>query len=84
MVFASVRFACKFFFTLFFSGCVGDVFFDSDMDDLCSLSLLLPCAQCNAYTRLKVGITDGFVRVSCGIEDTEDLLATLKKGLDDL
>ncbi|CAM9459261.1 unnamed protein product, partial [Sphacelaria rigidula] len=34
--------------------------------------------------RLKVGITDGFVRVSCGIEDTEDLLATLKKGLDDL
>lgn len=34
--------------------------------------------------RLKVGITDGFVRVSCGVEDTEDLLAALKKGLDDL
>ncbi|CAM9784414.1 unnamed protein product [Discosporangium mesarthrocarpum] len=34
--------------------------------------------------RLKVGITDGFVRVSCGVEDTEDLLRALKKGLDDL
>lgn len=34
--------------------------------------------------RLKVGITDGFVRVSCGIEDTEDLVAALQKGLDDL
>ncbi|CAM9168919.1 unnamed protein product, partial [Laminaria digitata] len=34
--------------------------------------------------RLKVGITDGFVRVSCGVEDTEDLVAALKRGLDDL
>ncbi|CAN0059509.1 unnamed protein product, partial [Choristocarpus tenellus] len=34
--------------------------------------------------RLKVGITDGFVRVSCGVEDTHDLLCALKKGLDDL
>ncbi|CAM9169364.1 unnamed protein product [Pylaiella littoralis] len=34
--------------------------------------------------RLKVGITDGFVRVSCGVENTEDLVAALKKGLDEL
>lgn len=34
--------------------------------------------------RLKVGITDGFVRVSCGIEDANDLIAALKKGLDSL
>lgn len=34
--------------------------------------------------RLKVGITDGFVRVSCGVENTDDLSAALKKGLDDL
>merc|ERR1719231_1917625 len=34
--------------------------------------------------RLKVGITDGFVRVSCGIEDPDDLIAALKKGLDAL
>lgn len=34
--------------------------------------------------RLKVGITDGFVRVSCGIEDGEDLIAALKQALDAL
>jgi len=34
--------------------------------------------------RLKVGITDGFVRVSCGIEDTNDLIDSLKEALDGL
>ena len=34
--------------------------------------------------RLKVGITDGFVRISCGIEDSKDLIAALKKSLDAL
>lgn len=34
--------------------------------------------------RLKVGITDGFVRVSCGIENAEDLIQALKKSLDAL
>jgi len=34
--------------------------------------------------RMKVGITDGFVRVSCGIEDADDLIASLKKSLDAL
>jgi len=34
--------------------------------------------------RLKVGITDGFVRVSCGIEDANDLISALKKALDAL
>merc|ERR1712070_1143112 len=32
--------------------------------------------------RLKVGITDGFIRVSCGIEDTEDLIKSLAVALD--
>jgi len=32
--------------------------------------------------RLKVGITDGFIRVSCGIEDTQDLIKALEKALD--
>merc|ERR1719272_1634699 len=32
--------------------------------------------------RLKVGITDGFIRVSCGIEDTEDLIKALSLALD--
>merc|ERR1719321_96983 len=32
--------------------------------------------------RMKVGITDGFIRVSCGIEDQEDLIKSLKAGID--
>jgi len=32
--------------------------------------------------RLKVGITDGFIRVSCGIEDKEDLIKSLSIALD--
>ena len=32
--------------------------------------------------RLKVGITDGFIRVSCGIEDAEDLIKALERALD--
>merc|ERR1712039_604393 len=32
--------------------------------------------------RLKVGITDGFIRVSCGIEDTDDLIRALSDALD--
>jgi len=34
--------------------------------------------------RLKVGITDGFIRVSCGIEDTADLIRGLKEALDQI
>ena len=32
--------------------------------------------------RLKLGISDGLVRLSCGVEETEDLLADLEQGLD--
>jgi len=34
--------------------------------------------------RLKVGISDGFIRVSCGIEDTDDLIKSLKLALDEV
>ena len=34
--------------------------------------------------RLKVGITDGFTRISCGLEDPDDLIASLKQSLDAL
>ena len=34
--------------------------------------------------RLKVGITDGFIRISCGIEDTKDLIKSLSLALDTL
>jgi cystathionine beta-lyase/cystathionine gamma-synthase len=34
--------------------------------------------------RLKVGISDGFIRISCGIEDADDLIRSLKASLDAL
>lgn len=41
-------------------------------------------ANMTSEDRMKVGITDGFVRVSCGIEDGNDLVAALKIALDAL
>lgn len=41
-------------------------------------------ANMTTEDRMKVGITDGFVRVSCGIENVEDLIAALKIALDKL
>jgi len=37
-----------------------------------------------AEDRMKVGITDGFVRISCGIEDPDDLIHGLQLALDGL
>jgi cystathionine beta-lyase/cystathionine gamma-synthase len=34
--------------------------------------------------RMKVGITDGFIRISVGIEDPDDLISSLKTALDKL
>ena len=34
--------------------------------------------------RARLGITEGLVRLSCGVEDTEDLLADLDRGFDQL
>lgn len=34
--------------------------------------------------RMKVGITDGFVRISCGIEDVNELISSLREALDNL
>jgi cystathionine beta-lyase/cystathionine gamma-synthase len=31
--------------------------------------------------RTKIGIPDGFLRLSCGIEDAEDIIADLEQGL---
>ncbi|CAG9582678.1 putative cystathione gamma lyase [Leishmania major strain Friedlin] len=41
-------------------------------------------ANMTSEDRMKVGITDGFVRVSCGIEDVDDLIAALKVAMDAL
>ena len=34
--------------------------------------------------RTKLGITDGLVRLSCGVEEVEDLLADLERGFEDM
>lgn len=34
--------------------------------------------------RAKLGITDGLVRLSCGVEDVQDLLADLERGFEDM
>ncbi len=33
-------------------------------------------------TRQRIGITDGLVRISVGLEDTEDIIADLDQALD--
>merc|ERR1719201_1968468 len=50
-------------------------------------SIMTACAvmtHANMVTadRLKVGITDGFIRVSCGIEDQDDLIRALERALE--
>jgi len=39
-------------------------------------------ANMEVADRLKVGITDGFIRVSCGIEDQDDLIRALERALE--
>jgi cystathionine beta-lyase/cystathionine gamma-synthase len=34
--------------------------------------------------RTKLGITEGLVRLSCGVEEVEDLLADLERGFEDM
>jgi len=52
-------------------------------------SILTACAvmthaNMTKEDRLKVGITDGFIRVSIGLEDADDLIRTLSASLDQL
>ena len=34
--------------------------------------------------RVRLGITEGLVRLSCGVEEVEDLLADLEAGFEDM
>merc|ERR1711972_86661 len=50
-------------------------------------SIITACAVMTHATmlkedRLKVGITDGFIRVSCGLEDSGDLIKALNAALE--
>ncbi|UXR78264.1 MULTISPECIES: bifunctional cystathionine gamma-lyase/homocysteine desulfhydrase [unclassified Staphylococcus] len=54
------------------------------VESLISVPSLMTHASIPADIRAKEGIADGLVRLSLGIEDTEDLVADLKQALDAL
>ncbi|UMT81029.1 aminotransferase class V-fold PLP-dependent enzyme [Staphylococcus roterodami] len=54
------------------------------VESLISVPALMTHASIPADIRAKEGFTDGLVRISVGIEDTEDLVEDLKQALDTL
>jgi len=54
------------------------------LESICTCPAVMTHANMLAEDRLKVGITDGFVRLSCGIESAGDLIMSLKQSLDAL
>jgi len=54
------------------------------IESICTCPSVMTHANMLQEDRLKVGITDGFVRISCGIEDADDLISSLKQSLDAL
>ena len=54
------------------------------VESICTCPSVMTHANMLQEDRLKVGITDGFVRLSCGIEEADDLIASLKQSLDAL
>jgi cystathionine beta-lyase/cystathionine gamma-synthase len=51
------------------------------VETLISLPALMTHASIPAARRLEIGITDGLIRISVGIEDVDDLIADLDKAL---
>jgi cystathionine beta-lyase/cystathionine gamma-synthase len=51
------------------------------VETLISLPALMTHASIPAERRLEIGITDGLIRISVGIEDVEDLIADLEQAL---
>jgi cystathionine beta-lyase/cystathionine gamma-synthase len=54
------------------------------VESLISHPATMTHASVNPDMRLKLGITDGLVRLSCGVEETDDLLADLEQAFDGL
>jgi len=54
------------------------------VESICTCPSVMTHANMLQEDRLKVGITDGLVRISCGIEDADDLISSLKASLDAL
>ena len=51
------------------------------VESLISHPATMTHASVTAELRLEMGITDGLVRLSCGVEDTDDLVADLEQAL---
>jgi cystathionine beta-lyase/cystathionine gamma-synthase len=51
------------------------------VDSLVSLPVLTSHAMIDPELRTKMGVTEQMIRLSVGIEDAEDLIADLEKGL---
>jgi cystathionine gamma-lyase/homocysteine desulfhydrase len=51
------------------------------VESLISIPAKMTHASIPAETRAKLGITDGLIRISVGIEDTEDLIADLNQAI---
>ena len=54
------------------------------VESLISHPATMTHASVNPDMRLKLGISDGLVRLSCGVEETDDLLADLDQAFDGL
>merc|ERR1719326_2513948 len=54
------------------------------IESICTCPAVTTHANMLAEDRLKVGITDGLVRISCGLEDPDDLIESMKQSLDAL
>jgi cystathionine beta-lyase/cystathionine gamma-synthase len=54
------------------------------VESLISHPATMTHASVDADKRAKLGISDGLVRLSCGVEDTEDLIADLEQAFDKL
>ena len=54
------------------------------IESICTCPSVMTHANMLPEDRLKVGITDGLVRISCGLEDPDDLIAALQSSLDAL
>ena len=52
------------------------------IESICTCPSVMTHANMLKEDRMKVGITDGFVRVSVGLEDPADLIKSLKTALD--
>jgi cystathionine gamma-synthase len=52
------------------------------VESLIEQPLLMSYHDCRPEDRLAWGITDNMIRISCGIEDTDDLIADLAQALE--